>query len=174
MKRILILIPIFILACTTVRNISPPPTTIPPSLSKDEAEYAIMLSLKDPPKPTNKSAGLEIADRILSYAFGEGYSRRQYWFYEGRGNDLIYAGFHFRHYYMRTEIRYDDKEITFKIVESRNLKQSKNRIHAKAMQWLGYLERNVRATLGAYDRYKYEQEKMSPKDRGNGSQIQYY
>jgi len=64
---------------------------------------------------------------------------------------------------MRIEIQYIDTEITFKIVDSRNLKQSGNSIHKKALVWLSDLERIVRATLGKYDRVKYEQEMLNKK-----------
>jgi len=161
MKRAIFLVIIFLAACTTTKNISPPATLIPPTLSKEEAEFAIILSLKNAPKSEQQSAGMEMANKILNYALGEGYSRRQYWFYEGRGRDAVYAGFHHRKFYMRTEIRYNDREVIFKIVDSRNLKQSGSSIHKKALQWLGYLERDVRATLGAFDRIKYEKETLN-------------
>lgn len=154
MKKILLLVVLLsLVACTTTKNISPPPTKIPTSLSKAEAEYAIISALKDAPKENN--AGVEITDNILRAVLG---TRKQYWFYEGRGRDLINAGFRYRSFYMRAEVHYDDSEVNFKIVESRNLKQSGDSIHKKALVWLNYLERDVRATLGAFDRIKYEQE----------------
>jgi len=112
-----------------------------------------MTALKGAPKETN--AGVEITNNIIRAVLG---TKKQYWFYEGRGRDLINAGFRYRSFYMRAEVRYDEKEIIFKIVESRNLKQSGDSIHKKALVWLNYLEQDVRATLGAFDRVKYEQE----------------
>lgn len=154
MKKLFLLLSLITLtACTTTKNISPPPTIIPQSLSKIETEYAIMSALKGAPKTTNVS--VEITDKVLDAVLGV---KRQYWFYEGRGKGLINAGFHYRSFYMRAEVSYNDKEVNFKIVDSRNLKQSANSIHKKALIWLSYLERDVRATLGAFDRIKYEQE----------------
>lgn len=158
LKSMIFLAAIFLVACTTTRNVSPPATLVPPSLSKEEAEFAIILSLSGAPKRSPQSPGMEMADRILNYALGEGYSPKQKWFYEGRGENVIYAGFHHRNFYMRTKIQYSETEVVFSIVDSRGLRQSRNSIHKRALQWLGGLERNVRATLGAFDRMKYEQE----------------
>lgn len=161
MKKITLVLIILLVGCTTTRNISPPPTLIPPTLSKEEAESAIILSLKDAPMAKEQSAGMGMANKILGYVLGENYSRLQYWYYEGRGRDAVYAGFHYKNFYMRTEIKYNDTEITFKIVDSRNLKQSGNSIHKNALVWLNSLERDVRTNLGKYDRVKYEQEMLN-------------
>jgi len=160
MKK-LFLLPILLLlftGCRTTLNVSPPPTSVPPSLTAEEVERAILFTLKDAPAEYVGSPGYQIADRLLGLAFGESYSRRQYWFFEGRGDHAVYIGYHNRNHYMRVEAKYDDKNITYKIVDSRNLRQSGDRIHENAFVFLSYLERNVRTSLGAYDRYKYEQE----------------
>ena len=163
MKKLLLLLVVLTLsACATTKNISPPPTMIPSSLSKAEAQYAIMSALKDAPKETN--VGIKITNQIFGAALGV---RKQYWFYEGRGKGLINAGFHYRSFYMRVEIYYNDKEVNFKIVDSRNLKQSGNSIHKNALIWLSHLERDVRATLGAFDRIKYEQELLNTDNNEN-------
>jgi len=161
MKKIILILIILLGGCTTTRNISPPPTLIPPILSKEEAEFAIISSLNDAPIAKEQSAGMGMANKILGYVLGENYSRLQYWYYEGRGKNAVYAGFHYKNFYMRTEIKYNDTEITFKIVDSRNLKQSGKSIHKNALVWLNKLERNVRANLGKYDRVKYEQEMLN-------------
>lgn len=154
MKKLLLLLAVLNLsACTTTENISPASIAIPASLSMSEAEFAIMLTLKGAPKVSN--IAIAITDKILAGVFGV---RKQYWFYEGRGQNLVNAGFHYRNFYMRVEISYNEKDVNFKIVDSRNLKQSGNSIHKKALVWLSHLELDVRETLGAFDRVKYEQE----------------
>lgn len=158
MKSMIFLAAIFLVACATTRNVSPPATLVPPSLSKEEAEFAIILSLSGAPQWNQDGPEAERAERILAYAFGEEKPRRKHWFYEGRGPNLVYAGFRYRAHYMRAEIKYSETEVTFKIVDSRGLRQSGNSIHKMALKWLGSLERDVRITLGAYDRVKYEQE----------------
>jgi len=161
MKKLTIIFYILLVGCTTTKNISHPPTLIPPTLSKEEAESAIILSLKDAPTVKEQGAGIEITNKVLRTVLGDAYSRRQYWYYEGRGRDTVYAGFHYKNFYMRIEIQYTDTEITFKIVDSRNLKQSGNYIHKKALVWLSRLERIVRSYLGKIDRVKYEQEMLN-------------
>jgi len=168
MKKITLVLIILLVGCTTTRNISPPPTLIPTALSKEEVASVILFSLRDAPvireqtvenKTTNRILGM--VDRVLDSALGNN-RFRQYWRYEGRmGKDTIYAGFHYKNFYMRTEIKYNETEITFKIVDSRNLKQSGDYIHKNALVWLSRLERNVRANLGTYDRVKYEQEMLN-------------
>src|SRR4029453_15515261 len=59
-----------------------------------------------------------------------------------------YGGLDVRSHYMRVAISYDTKQISTKIVESRNLKQSSGRIHRKANAWLAKLETKIRVALG--------------------------
>jgi len=69
MKKLFILFAVlFISACTTTKNISPPPTMIPASLSMAETEYSIMSVLKNAPKETN--TGIAITEKILGAVFG--------------------------------------------------------------------------------------------------------
>ena len=162
MKKLSIfLIIMFLSACTTTKNISPPPTLIPGALSNEEVEFAIMLAVKDAPRTKYSNEGMKMADDILAYALGRGYTKKKYWSYEGRGKNIIYAGFNYRSYYLRAEVRYNENNVNFKIVDSRNMKQDEKNIHKNALVWLGYLERDIRATLGAIDRYKYEQELLN-------------
>lgn len=158
MKKILLVLMLFLAACSTTRNVSPPPTMVPPALSQKEVEQAVMLALKDAPRPSQQSLGSAIVDKIFDRAFGDGLSRKQYWYYEGRGDNVVFAGFYHSDYYMRAEVSYSAREVKFRIVDSRNLQQTKYRIHKNALVWLGYLERDVRASLGSLDRLKYEQE----------------
>lgn len=110
---------------------------IPESLSKQEVQVAIMIALRESPRKKQPNAGMEMADNILSEVLGHNYGRRkQYWFYEGRAEDIIYAGFNHKSFYIRAEINYGGDFIKYRLLESRNLKQSGNSIHKNAIAWL--------------------------------------
>ena len=166
-KISMFVIVLLLAACTTTKNISPPPTIIPTALSNDEVEFAIMFAVKDAPRTKYSAEGMKMADEILAYALGRGYTKKKYWSYEGRGKNIIYAGFNYRSFYLRAEVKYDADNVNFKIIDSRNMKQDEKNIHKKALIWLGYLERDVRATLGAIDRYKYEQELLNKQQQAD-------
>jgi len=151
---------IFLSGCTTTANISPKPTPIPCALSKEETRQAIMATLNDSPKK-KLTQGQERTDKLLGFFLGEGYSRSQYWFYEGSGRDIVYTGYHNGNHYMRVEVRYSETDITYEIVDSKNLKQSHDSIHKNVFVWLGNFDRIIRANLGKYERYKIETKNLT-------------
>ena len=69
-------------------------------------------------------------------------------YFEDREPRIVYAGFQDRRFYMRVAVRYDARNVTMEIVDSRGLKQSEDRIHKRAFVWLRQLEQRVRRALG--------------------------
>jgi len=134
---------------------------VPSSMTEKEVEIAILFALKDAPKKEYSSEGMQMADDIIGIFLGSAYTGRKYWSYERRGQNVIYSGFHNRSHYLQAEIKYSTNEIQIAIVDSRNMKQDGDRIHKKAPVWLGILEREIRKTIAAIDRYKFEKELSS-------------
>lgn len=162
-----IFLTVFAVGCTSTRNVSPTPTPVPDILTVSDVEMAIMGALKDAPiqalefnaAQNDLSPGMELANKIIDTVLQSGNVHRNPWFYEGRRDGVIFVGYKHRNYYMRVEAKYDDSEIIYSIVDSRNLDQSKYRIHENALVWLSRLDIAVRANLGKLDQAKYEQQR---------------
>lgn len=159
MIRIAILLLLWMLAgCNTIRLVSPPPSSVPQSMTEEEIEYVLISCLGSSANDQNVSAGMHMANEILHRRFGGEFVQKRYWSYEGRDKDVVYAGFNNRSHYMRVKMAYSKEDVRFSIVDSRNLKQTKTRIHRNAMQWLGGLESGIRSCLWEVDRLRYERE----------------
>jgi len=154
MKKILLLLSLLTLltlaSCTTTQNISPPAINVAPSLSQQDTKSAILFTLTDSPTPNISSEKI----KILNAALRDHGRYKEYWFYDGQGNDVINASFVYRHFYMLVKISYKNKNIKLTIVKSRNLQQDGHTIHKKALVYLGGLDKNIRATLGGFERIK--------------------
>lgn len=135
----------FVVGCTTVPNRPTAPIPVPYGLTENQVQIAI-LSAMDQPSP-KLSQGAEITDRALSVAL-PGYGDRRNWYFEDRRPGIIYAGYQRRNWYMRVAVRYDTRVVTLFIEESRNLKQSGNKIHKTAIAELHTLEDRLRRSLG--------------------------
>lgn len=148
-------------SCVTVPNVSPPPIVVPKGLATADIEKAIVASVPGSPTATNLSPGQQMTDTVLSSipvgGFGANYggartrnaSGGNGWFFEGRDTNVVFIGFQHREFYIRVAAQYDTTNITLKILESRNLKQSEDRIHRTAIVWLSSLEGRIRYNLGA-------------------------
>lgn len=155
---------ISITGCVTVPNVSPPPIVVPKGLASADIEKAIVASVPGNPTAKNLSPGQEVTDTVLSSipvgGFGANYSGARTrnasggngWFFEGRDTNVVFVGFQHREYYIRVAAQYDTTNITLKILESRNLKQSEDRIHRTAILWLSSLEGRIRYNLGVLAR----------------------
>lgn len=150
-KRLLpVCLALFIGACNTVPNQSPPPISVPSGLNANAVELAVLMAVVDAKGPPQLTVGQQITDNVLSAVLG-GYGslqRRNAWYYEGREPGVVYAGFQHRGHYMKVAVGYSAQDVRLAIVESRNLKQSDSRIHKTAMKYLQSLEDRLRRSLG--------------------------
>lgn len=154
MKKIFLLLTLLsLVACTTTQNISPPAIHIPRSLSDQQTQSAILYTLTN--SPTLKISSKKI--NILNEAIKEDGVTKQYWFYDGQGQNVVNASFKFKTYYMRVKITYNNNahRIKLRIVDSRNLEQKGDSIHRNALVYLNQLDRNIRSTLAGFDRINY-------------------
>jgi hypothetical protein len=140
-------------ACSTVRNVTPPPVSVPSKLTENDVELAILMAIADRTSPPKLAPGAKVTDSVLSAviaapANNTGRRQRDPWFFEDRLPGIVYAGFEERRFYMRVAVHYDAHNVTMEIVDSRGLKQSEDRIHKRAFIWLQQLEQRVRHALG--------------------------
>jgi hypothetical protein len=134
--------------------VMPPATKIPSNLTVSDVEFAILNTVGDVAK--NTSTGMDLTYKLLSYGLGgNDWGRRQYWFYEGKEDNSMLVSFHYKVFYFQVRLTYGGDYIQYEITESRNLKQSGNKIHRNTLVWLSGLERNIKASLGRVDRHKY-------------------
>ena len=70
------------------------------------------------------------------------------WAVESRNPGSIVASCKKNNHYLQTMIRYDSAELRISIIGSKNLRQSKNRIHENAYEWIADLEFRIRSELG--------------------------
>lgn len=130
---------------------------VPKGLSKQQVEFAILASLANQPPPEGLSPELEITDRALKAWFGFGYNSvsgdRAGWFLEGREGGQIFAGLQRSSYYLRVAIDYSPQRVSFHVVDSRNLRETKYTIHRTAVRWIQDLEIAIRRSLGQLSVY---------------------
>ena len=141
-----------LLSCRTVPNVSTVPIQVPAGLAAGEVEYAILMGIGVPTETPGLSPGQQITDNLLSSVWGRYNSaaprREPLLYFEAREAGAVFAGFQHRHFYMRVKIRFDDREIALRVVESRNLRQTETRIHRWVLPHLRTLENRIRVALG--------------------------
>jgi hypothetical protein len=74
--------------------------------------------------------------------------RKPGWYPESADPGVIHAGLEKGPYYLRVAIDYDDSTVQTRIVESKQLRQTDDRIHKSAVQWIDQLEMRIRRALG--------------------------
>jgi hypothetical protein len=133
-----------------VVNDSPPPINLRYGLGVEDVELAILLAIADPPEPPTLTPGQEITDELLSKILGGRRGARRAgnpWSFESREPEHIFAAYERGNVYMRVAIRFDDQLVMLRIVASRNLGQSGNRINDEAFTLLAELDRRIRRTV---------------------------
>jgi len=131
--------------CNTVPVAARPPISVPPGLTEAEVESAIMQSV----------FGLQPEASARADSYGDPSSaqrkyvkvRRSKWVFEGRKPGVIAASVSPRTHYLRVDIVYDAHTVEVVIADASNMKYSGSRIHGKAIQWIGNLEKIIRGGL---------------------------
>jgi|CXWL01.1.fsa_nt_gi hypothetical protein len=132
---------------------------VPPGLTLNQVEVAILAALAKQPVPKELSEGADIADRAMAAYFGPlryqsaRSSRSQEWYPESRQSGQIVAGLNVRSHYLQVRLDFDAAEIRPSISNSRNLSQSETRIHSNAIEWVHRLEDQIRRSVGFMSAY---------------------
>jgi hypothetical protein len=131
-------------------NTSPPPIDLRYGLEVEDVELAILLAIADPLEPPALKPEQEITDELLQEILCERRGIRRAgnpWSFEGREPGLLFASYERGSVYMRVAIRFDDRLVMLRIVASRNLGQSGDRIRNEAFTLLAELDRRIRRTV---------------------------
>jgi len=151
---LVLIVALVAVGCSTVPKSSIGHIDVPPGLSPQQIEFAILAALADDPPPEDLSPEVEITDRALKAWFGWRYKsmstrgKSNRWFLEGRSPGRITAGTERGSHYLRVGISHNSNRIDFKIEESRNLAETSDRIHEHAVLWIQNLEIEIRRILG--------------------------
>lgn len=142
---------------TTIPTFDPIP--VPPGLTANQVEVAILAALANTPVPKELSDGAAIADEAMTALFGpiryqSLKSSRHEWYPESRQPGQIIAGMNTRSHYLQVRLDFDTANIRPSISGSRNLSQSETRIHTNAIEWVYRLEDRIRRSLGIMSAYR--------------------
>jgi hypothetical protein len=160
----LLLITLMILpyGCKTAPIPDFPPISVPTGMTAAEVETAILITLIadapfliDTTKPTTPD---EIA-QILRQSALRPPDRTPRWHLKRRSQKSIEAEYRRRNFTLLLELRYDEKTIQPTIIDSTNLKQSRNRIHKAAIIWAQQFSDRVSGSLRWMKQYPAETER---------------
>jgi hypothetical protein len=133
-----------------VLNTSPSPINLLYGLGVEDVELAILLAIADPLEPPALTPEQEITDELLPKILGGRRGTRRAdnpWDFESREPGEIFARYERGNVYMRVAIRFDDQLVMLRIVASRDLGQSGDRIDAEAFTLLAELDQRIRRTV---------------------------
>jgi len=133
-----------------VLNTSPAPIELRYGLAAEDVELAILLAIVDPAEPPALRPEQKITDELLSRILGaapDGPQPDNPWSYRGRAPGRIFAGYASGRVSMRVAIRFDEQLVLLRILESRNLGQTGDRIRDEALALLADLDHRIRRTI---------------------------
>jgi hypothetical protein len=130
----------------------PPPTTIdvPPGLSLQAVEVAVMAGINNGTSPATYDPTRELPQADFDAMLDRDFvvlARAGGWFPEPRRDGVRYASVDTRGHHLLVGIHLDTKQIRIELVESRDLLQAHGRIHKAAVTWIGNLETRIRREL---------------------------
>jgi hypothetical protein len=142
---------LLLVACKTAPLPEPYRIPLPAGLTAQQAEVAILAGILNthPPAdydPTRDLPEQEFNALIWQDFVGEAGARS--WFPDSRDGSTIYASVSTRGLFLRAAIEKKSGALEISVVESRNLRQRRGRIHKRAIKWLRNLEAHVRREVG--------------------------
>jgi hypothetical protein len=137
-------------ACRTVPIPAPTTIDVPPGLTLQAVEVAVMAGINNGTTPTAYDPTRELPpvefDAMLDHDFVL-LARSGGWFPEARRDGVRYASVDTRGHHLLVGIHMSTQQIRIEFVESQNLLQSNGRIHNTVVTWIGNLETRIRWEL---------------------------
>jgi len=141
-----------VLGCKTITNEQRAAISVPAGLNANDVQTAILYDLANQNLPTDLQPGEQIADNamkaIFLYRYQSASGRKPGWYPEAVEPGIVFAGFEKGSHYLRVAVEYTDSAVQIRLIESRNLSQSDNRIHKAAITWIDQLEIRIGRALG--------------------------
>lgn len=142
---------VIIVACRTVPIPEPATIQVPPGLTLQNVEIAILAAITNRPPPEDYLPLQALSDeefqRLVWGAFlHEAHSRS--WAVESRRPGEIIAAVNARGHYLQLGIPYSSEIVTLEIRRTENLNQNASHIHRKVPLWIQRLEQRNRRELG--------------------------
>ena len=158
LKLLAIALAVLFVGCRTTSTSNIKSIQIPPNLSQRDAKFAVIASVAHDTDPDGWKNWEKLTDAALAAHFGMAYATpyqsRGAWYVEGVEPQAVILGYAQGSYYLRVRMRIDEGWVVPVVEDSNNLKQSGDRIHKGAIEWINRLEVMVRASLGRRSSYK--------------------
>ena len=164
--RASVLVLLTALACRTALY-SPLMVEVPPELTRDQVEIALIAALANRPIPggldSDEMTVENVFDALYGWRRGEGETRALEWLPEERQPGVIVAGYTWRSHYLKVGLDFDEEIVEVYILDSRNLNQTDNEIHKTAVALVRALGIRLEQSLAQMIAYTDD---LSPVGRG--------
>ena len=138
-------------ACRTAAIPAFEPIRVPPGLTSQQVELAIIAGILNKPPPPNYDPTQPLSDEDFQHLLWEHFlrdARGRSWFPDSIDPGVVYASVNTRGYSLRVALEFNQSTIETRIISSENLSQSESRIHKRALQWITRLHDHIRRELG--------------------------
>ena len=135
---------------TAALNTSLQPIDVRYGIDARDIEFAILLAIAAPQRTPALAPGQKISDDLLTKIVGGVPGVRRAgnpWAFASRKPGLIFAEYEQERTWMRVAVKYDEQMVLLRIVESRGLGQTGDRIQARSLTHLGELDGRIRQTV---------------------------
>ena len=157
-KILAIAFAVLFVGCTTTSIEGIKPISIPQNLTPQDAKIALAVAVSQEGASDGWRNWEKMTDAALGAAFGDRYARqhqtRGRWYIESVERNAIVFGCTKGGYYLRVRMNVGTNTIAPIIEDSQGLKQSGDKIHKSAIEWVNRLEFLVRASLGNLSAYR--------------------
>ena len=142
-----------VVGCKTATLIPRAPIEVPPNLTLPQVEIALLAAITEKPVSIFLEESLEAETRsarsVRLAALGNRDRPRVGWFPEALRPGRIVTTYRHGKRQLRVAIRYSRFEVTMELLGSENMRQTRNRIHGRALVWMSELESRIEQSLEA-------------------------
>jgi len=127
------------------------PIAVPPGLSVQQVELAILSGILNKPPPSDLEPRAILPEDEFHALVWKHYlseARSRSWFPESREPGVIRAAVNTRGHYLRVALEFDQTSVRMRIEESRELLQTRTHIHRRAIKWINGLQAHIQRELG--------------------------
>jgi hypothetical protein len=132
------------------------PVQVPAGLTQEQVELAILMALTDryrPPDypPDHRLTDAEVSNLLPAVAARDPYydprGLSPLWRYSARGPNSVEATYRQDQHFLVVDLLYDTRQITPRVVDSRYLRQTDERIHKAVFVWIKELTDGIESAM---------------------------